>query len=65
MYKIKDILNKLNEESTNDEVDKIQDLICFVCHKKISDGQVYIRHEELKVYCSKECYLKILNSEYY
>ena len=65
MYKIKSIFSKLNEESTNDELDKIQDLICFVCNKKIRYGQVYIRDEELKVYSSEECYLKILNTKYY
>lgn len=65
MYNIKSIFKKLNDESINDEKEKMQDLICFVCNKRISYGQAHIRDEDLKVYCSEECYLKQLNTKYY
>lgn len=65
MYNLKNIFNKLNEDSDNDEIDKIEELICFVCSKTINLGQTYIKDEELKVYCSEKCYLKELNSKYY
>lgn len=65
MYNIKSIFKKLNEESENEELCKIQELICYVCNEVINYGQSYIRDEELKVYCSDKCYLKQLNSKYY
>lgn len=65
MYNLKSIFNKLNEDDDNDEIDKTQELICFVCNKSINFGQTYIKDEELKLYCSEECYLKELNSKYY
>ena len=65
MHKIKDVFNKLNKEITNDEKEKDYTLICFVCNKEITYGQVYINDEELNIYCSEQCYLRQLNSKYY
>lgn len=65
MHKIKGVFDKLNKEITSDEKENNHPLICFVCNKEITYGQVYISDEELNVYCSEECYLKQLNSKYY
>ena len=65
MYRIKGVFDKFNKESINDEKENNDKLTCFVCNKVISYGQVYISDEGLNIYCSEDCYLKQLNSEYY
>ena len=65
MYKIKNVLYNINEDNYIEESDGLKYLICFVCNNKINYGQVYFSDEQLKVYCSKKCYLEELKLEYY
>lgn len=65
MNNLKSFFSKFNEEYNSDENEKYEALKCVSCNKFIALGEMYIKDEDFKIYCSKKCYLENLNSKYY
>ncbi|WP_066893177.1 hypothetical protein [Clostridium nigeriense] len=65
MSSLKKVFYKFIEEKYNDESDNSEEIICSICGKYITVREAYIKDEDFKIFCSKECYLKQLNSKYY
>lgn len=65
MGNFKKFLYEIVEEKNNDDYEKDEEVRCGFCRKLLNLSQAYIKYEDYKIFCSKKCYLKQLNSKYF
>lgn len=65
MENFKKFLYEIVEEKNNDDYENDEEVRCGFCAKLVNLSRAYIKDEDYKIFCSKRCYLKQLNSNYF